>query len=302
MEFRYYEIPQNEPLLARMGDMWIMEYGWQVDFLHFHNLLEIGYCYYGEGDMIFDDTVCRFGSGAITSIPANYIHTTNSDEGTLGSWEYLFIDVEDTINTLYKDNLTFAQEIIKSINKRAFLVWEEENETLGEIIKIIFREIREKKKFYLESVRGLVLPLLMEIARINEALPNKVNNRVTNVMQIGPALDYVSLFYYRDIKVCELAFSCHMSESYFRKIFEICMNMTPLEYTNMIRIQKACDLMKKSQDSMSMISQKVGFETQTTFNRNFKRFLGTTPYQWKNHPDNYEGKLLNFKISAQKGC
>lgn len=52
---------------------------------------------------------------------------------------------------------------------------------------------------------------------------------------------------------------------------------------------------------MSVISQKVGFATQTTFNRNFKRVVGTTPYQWKSHPENYECKLENFKISAHRG-
>ena len=36
IEFRYYEIPQKEPLLALMGDKWIQYYGIDADFLHFH--------------------------------------------------------------------------------------------------------------------------------------------------------------------------------------------------------------------------------------------------------------------------
>ena len=48
-------------------------------------------------------------------------------------------------------------------------------------------------------------------------------------------------------------------------------------------------------------AQKVGFTTTSTFNRNFKKYLNTSPYQWKISPENYERKLLNYNISALKG-
>ena len=92
-----------------------------------------------------------------------------------------------------------------------------------------------------------------------------------------------------------------MSETHFRRIFEACMNMSPVDYINLVRVQKACDLMKKTNDSMDIVAQKVGFATTSTFNRNFKKILNTSPYQWKISPKNYERKLLNYNISARKG-
>ena len=103
------------------------------------------------------------------------------------------------------------------------------------------------------------------------------------------------------IRVEELAQECHMSETHFRRLFESCMNMFPVDYINLVRIQKACDLLKKTTDSMDIVAQKVGFTTTSTFNRNFKKFLNTSPYQWKINPENYETKLLNYNISARKG-
>ena len=61
------------------------------------------------------------------------------------------------------------------------------------------------------------------------------------------------------------------------------------------------ELMKKTNEPMELIAQKCGFTTQSTFNRNFRKFLDTSPYQWKINPENYEHKLLNFRISALKG-
>ena len=59
------------------------------------------------------------------------------------------------------------------------------------------------------------------------------------------------------------------------------MNMSPMDYINLMRVQKACDIMKKTNDSMDVVAQKVGFTTTSTFNRNFKKYLNTSPYQWK---------------------
>ena len=53
VEFRYYEMPMGRYDLALLGEEWVCQYG--NDPLHFHNYLEIGYCYYGEGALLFGD-------------------------------------------------------------------------------------------------------------------------------------------------------------------------------------------------------------------------------------------------------
>lgn len=47
MEYRYYEAPEKCPVLALLGEKWVQNYGYQIDYLHFHNMMEIGVCYYG---------------------------------------------------------------------------------------------------------------------------------------------------------------------------------------------------------------------------------------------------------------
>ena len=44
MEFRYYQMPAGSPILALLGQKWVQNYGNDVDYLHFHNYLEIGFC------------------------------------------------------------------------------------------------------------------------------------------------------------------------------------------------------------------------------------------------------------------
>ena len=57
IEFRFYELPQAENVLALMGDRWVGTYGHKdrPNDLHFHNLFEFGYCRRGSGVMILGE-------------------------------------------------------------------------------------------------------------------------------------------------------------------------------------------------------------------------------------------------------
>ena len=118
MEYRFYEVPEKCPVLALLGEKWVQNYGYQIDYLHFHNMMEIGVCYYGEGTIVLEDKEIPYDGGAFTVVPKNFPHTTNSKENSLCSWAWLFIDVEGFITKLYKDNSRMAQKLISRINQR----------------------------------------------------------------------------------------------------------------------------------------------------------------------------------------
>ena len=59
------------------------------------------------------------------------------------------------------------------------------------------------------------------------------------------------------------------------------MQMTPMEYVNKVRIREACRLMLDTNASLEEIAVKTGFVSMSTFNRNFGRFLNTSPHAWR---------------------
>lgn len=299
-EFRFYEIPMEEPVLALMGSKWIQVYGENINNQHFHNLLEIGFCHYGDGYLTIEDDKYRFGPGMVACIPANILHVTHSDAGVPAFWEYLYIDPEVILRTCGKKNIQDVRELMDDINRTAFFIHTEENPILASLIRNIFQEMQEKERFYQDAVRGLTYSLLFEIARFNGSITNQLVGRGTS-LQLENAISFVEEHYQEDFKILDMAVSCHMSETHFRRIFQEKMNMTPIEYVNFVRVKKACELIDKSDLSMEEVAEKVGFVTPSTFNRNFRKIIGTSPYQWKKRPDNHEGKLLDYKISALKG-
>lgn len=241
----------------------------------------------------------------ISVIPPNYPHNTISEEDAESFWEYLFVDVEKILQSMYPDDILFQQKMLERINHKAYLGDEAEVPELAAMVRAILEETRRKRdSLYKESIRGLSLALLIQVARIhsdNTFLPEELRQKRGGFDQVRPALEYIRNHYATPMKISEIASVCHISESHFRRLFEDNIGMTPVEYLNQVRIRKACDLIKKTGNSMEEIAVKVGFTTTSTFNRNFKRITGTSPYQWKKQPDNYESRLAQCSILIEKG-
>ncbi len=300
LEFRYYEMPEKELVLALLGEEWIRPYGEGIDYLHFHNYMEVGICHYGQGEVILDENHHAFGDERIVIIPPNHPHTTNCTEGTKAFWEWMYFDIDTVLAEMYAGDAAMCKTVRNQIYERPFFFKREDQVFLYEILLHLIREMQNKEYLYRDTVRSLLRLFVTEVLRMHDA-EEQMNRRRQNTMIIQPAMEYVESHYAELIRISDLAAACSISESHFRRVFQQTMNMKPLDYVNLIRVQQACLMMKKTDGSMEDIAYQTGFESVSTFNRNFKRVLNISPYQWKKSADNYEGKLANYHISAQKG-
>lgn len=303
MEFRFYEVPQNEYVLPLLGENWIREYGSDTLMQHFHNLMEIGYCVSGEGELVLDDLTLPYGPGMLTIIPRNFPHDTISKIGTKSYWEYIFFDPKDILRDTYPEDRIFVEQIEKLVNEREQYYRAGENEYLVRIVRMLMDECRNRRSYSGECIRGMLLSLVMAIARQDnnpETREENFRNR-GGIYRISSALEHISKRYMENIKLETLAACDNLSETHFRRLFVEYMNMTPVEYINLVRVQQACELMKTTQCSMEELAGRVGYTTVSTFNRNFRKIIGTSPYQYKKSSENYQGRLLNAKVSVKKG-
>lgn len=63
----------------------------------------------------------------------------------------------------------------------------------------------------------------------------------------------------------------------FSRLFERHIKCTCVEYINHLRIYKACQLLTETEDQITSIGLEVGYDTLSTFNRNFMRLIRRTP-------------------------
>ncbi len=301
MEYRYYEIPSGEYVLPLLGKGWEQEYGVGYEnMLHFHNYLEIGYCYHGDGIVRIDDRTYAYQGDMFTILPENVPHVTISSEGNICKWEYLFIDLEDFLEREVHSDRMSREEILSAIRKISTLKTKEHHPVLAGLILSIIRECREQQPYMRDCVKGYLYALVFELMRLGEERGQMQQSQKAN-KYLEEAISYIDQHYMEELKVEDLAARCGLSESHFRRIFEESMNMKPIEYLNLVRIRQACRLIQKEQLPIAEISRRVGYQTASTFNRNFRKLVGMTPHQWKTNADTNGHILADFKISAQKG-
>lgn len=306
MEYRYYRMPVGSPILAFLGEKWVQTYGEGIDCLHFHNYMEIGYCYEGQGDILIGEEDYRFVGEQFSVIPKNCPHLTKSDPGTMSRWEYLYIDVEKLLQELYPSGSGEKQrEYVQCrINAKALFERAEDFPEISDKILKVLNIMRESKEFYMEEAKGILMSLLVSIARENrvnmQEMARQSNGEMIDLM-ISDALVYIGEHYMDPIRIETLAELCHISETHFRRVFSNYMNMKPLEYINLVRIQNACELLKKTDDSVANIAYKCGFSTLPTFNRNFRQITGNSPMEWRKQPDHFEQQLFKFRVYSEQG-
>lgn len=301
IELRYYKMPAGIPILALLGQKWVRSYGEGIDYLHFHNCMEIGYCYEGKGIMTIGEKDYRFSGEQFTVIPHNCPHTTTSDVGTMSRWEYLFLDVDEVLQGVWSDsNEKKMGQVIRRINARGVFGEAEKLPELAGKIRQVLDIMRETKEFYAEEAKGVLAAFLVALARENQDETQDTEDQKVNDL-ITDALNYVSRHYMEPIRIETLAGRCHISETHFRRLFSSCMNMGPLEYINLVRIQNACELLRKTDVLVSEIAFRCGFSTLSTFNRNFKQIVGCSPFEWRKKPENFEQQLLKYEVHSEEG-
>ena len=303
IEYRYSEIPDGHYVMALLGESWVRSYGAeQENLLHFHNYMEIGYCYWGNGQLTIEDANVPYKGGLITIIPENIPHETKSYNQGICKWEYLYIDIDSFIRNEMQFKRMLPEEVIKRLNNHGYVIQWNQNKVMTSIIRNIIEEYRETKPYYKEAVKGYLRAFVVELLRINEDMSSSLTLEEKRLNSyIERSVNYISEHFAEDIKMSDVAYECGLSESHFRRIFEESMNMKPLDYLNMVRIDKACEIIQNKDYAMEEVGFRVGYQTPSTFNRNFKKLTGKTPYQWKKEENTLGISKKNYQISAKKG-
>ena len=303
LEFRFYDLPPGESVLALLGEDWVGRYGENDTCLHFHNLFEIGYCHYGHGLLTLGEDERVYEDDMFSAIPANVPHITVSEDED--AWEFLFLDPGELLREMYPSQPERQEQKLSALMRSAALFHVVEQPELAATVRKILREMHAKRPYYQETVRHLARICLLELLRVQEDTSDGTASgswtEAPALSQVLPALTFIEEHYAEPIRAAQLAACCGLSEPHFRRVFEERMHMSPMDYLNRVRVHKACRLLNRRSCSMDVVAEECGFASASAFTRNFKKYMDTTPYQWKRNKDNYQGQLQQFEITAQKG-
>ncbi len=98
---------------------------------------------------------------------------------------------------------------------------------------------------------------------------------------VYPAVVYIEEHLHEMIPMHEMASLCHLSRSYFSRLFQHDTGENYTDYVNRRKVERAKELLRDTPDSVSAIAAALGFMDVSYFVKLFKRFEGVTPLAYR---------------------
>ena len=125
--------------------------------------------------------------------------------------------------------------------------------------------------------------LLEAALRINGAMDQERDNTTRQSME--RAKRYIMENYQDpDLSVEQVCRTLHMSPAYFSTMFKKATGQTYIGYLTDVRLNKAVELLNKTDDKTYVIAAKVGYQEQNYFSYVFKKKFGVSPTKFSIFP------------------
>lgn len=117
------------------------------------------------------------------------------------------------------------------------------------------------------------------ITMIDPTLDEKIDVNIS----LRPAVTYVKQHIQENITMEQMAKLCHLSPSYFSRLFAREMGETFSNYVARCKIQYAKKMLETTNFTMAQIADSLNFADAGYFTKVFKKFEGLTPAEYKKH-------------------
>lgn len=151
-------------------------------------------------------------------------------------------------------------------------------EITTEILQELCRETTDRTPGYRMMARGIFMRLVVFLSRCYTDTPA---DESIDLLRLGDAIAHIETHYTEPITLEDLAQKAHLSKRHFQRIFNECIGRSPIEHLLEIRIRKAKELLRNTEQSITDIAFDCGFQDSNYFTRQFRKISGLTPRQYR---------------------
>lgn len=249
---------------------------------HYHEEVEFIFVMEGKKEIHTPTRTYRLSAGDVLVIGASQLHRTTYYLGERVKFLVVHVEFEqyfDPATMLYARHFLEMVHPLEALN----YIFEQSRRTrteAAETLLKIYEEIMRQRKGYEIAVSMHVKQLLLLLLR----------NDDQDVLQgfdhadagLVRAVDkYVEQHLNAKIEMNEVSQLVGMSYGYFSKYFKQKTGVSFVDFVNRKRVAKAERLLAVSNLSVTEIAVAVGIENMAHFYELFKRYLGSTPKQYK---------------------
>lgn len=252
----------------------------EPDFLHYHDVLELGICLSGEGRYVSTDCEQPFKAGDVQVIPPYHPHY-NVTNGKNSLWEFIDIDIPRIGSPHIFTDPAYFMGLVRSLRVSGIFTTEQSPSIVALIegIAAQMQSDRHAKDTGADFITARLTTLLLELSSTVGSTDTQVLYAAKRTELILPAVRLAaqSVESCQKISPSDMASACFMSESYFRKNFSAIMGEPPKSYLLRLQTRKAAALLATTALPVADVAKLSCFEDNSTFYRCFVRAYGVSP-------------------------
>ena len=185
------------------------------------------------------------------------------------------------VNTQSCPKLATLLKAARDQHARAFFEDDEEELGLESFFMESLKEMNEASLGYEVAIHSRLCLTFLKLIRIwqdegisFDDLTDYISSTETTMSNV---LEYIDQHFEDNLKVRDLAAMCGMSYSNFAKSFMNAYGRSCKDYLEMVRVEKAEEMLKFTDRSLSDMAQDLGYSDSSHFVREFKKHKGVTP-------------------------
>jgi len=149
---------------------------------------------------------------------------------------------------------------------------------VNEIIHDLTMETKQRNPGYRVMARALFMQLAVSLSRAYSSTPTEES---IDLLRIGDAIAHIETNFAEKITLAELAKKSHLSQRHFSRVFQDSIGRAPIDHLMHVRCQKATELLKHTNHTITDIAFDCGFSDSNYFTRCFRKTMEHTPRQYR---------------------
>lgn len=266
-----YEFPFEFHHIEPSHPRYVMSYHWHVEY-------EIIRILKGSLSVTLDEKSFTVTVGDIIFIHSGILHSGIPDDCV---YQCIVFDG----NTFLKYNSVCSTYMQKIIHQEILIYhhFTPASEEICATVNSIFDALWMRPSGYEMTVIGQFYHFFGIVFGNHYYLESVTRTRrdYKRILQLKQVLDFIEHNYASPLTLQQLSSSVSMSPKYFCRFFSEMTHQTPMDYLNHQRIEQACYQLSTTDDSITEIAYRNGFNDLSYFIRTFKKYKGMTPGKYK---------------------
>lgn len=238
-------------------------------YTNWHENIEIIYVTYGSGIIHSDTEHYRVTAGEFFIVNANCLHSF-STEDELFIYHCLIVDRAFCLANHFDTNNILFTPVFRDAELEKLICKVEEEYTPP-----------YRPAYRVQAIRALVLQIMARLC-CEHSFSGEASRPDTRLLScIKQAIGYIRSNSHLDLSLDDVADFVGLSKFYFAREFHRVTDHTFVSYINLVRCEKAKQLLAENRMCIGEVGRTCGFENQSYFTRIFRKYTGYLPGDYR---------------------